>query len=832
MKKIAALLLVFFTFMALLPSARAEGGTLRITIDDSAKNNLSAINATTAEIVGDGEEKEIKLTPKAPFADPYVYFNLKGYAKARGITVPKAENYKYLIVRVRQELCLNNMFELFYCTGSVTSAVAGRSVTTKFTDYGPEDQYLVFDMSEEGKKWRGNVNGFRIDYMLNASGEDEAFYVCEFIFAEDDAAAAAFVTVPEKGPDAYALTEQEQKRAEELIASAVESAPQVKNEALTAEHEDAGLKLWFDYSYAQIPAEQTEPNGKNTYLIRLAKNETEAAQLILCPDKDKTITVSVEDFKNGEAALVPRLYYGHYFDNVEGKSIVDPIPPLTGSITLSAGRSQMFLIKLKTEADTAPGLYSSVVRVFDGDGKEIKKADIYAYVWDFSLPDASAVKTLADLGWWSIYAADPSLYSGDGGVAYKNYYDTLLENKMNAYTMPCLSSCNYDELTEEELAIVTAYLDDPAVQAFNPLGWKTDITEERLISSYNFLSQKKEWLEKAYFYPAENDEPSTRADLDRVISNATAIKSVWKDDYKLIIPLHLNFALDKEYKTDYIEYLKDYVNVWCPHNYFFTTYEDKKNDPALTYMGSVKVDENVGTVRRRMENEKKEGDEIWWYVTHQPHDPEIVLSIDDPEVLHRILFWQQKLYDIDGFLYYSVNDWYGGGASQHNWGWDKKYEKDDSGLNPYIFYGNGVLIYHGGYLGTPQVCVESIRLESVRDGIEDYDCFVLLDRKYGEGTSDLMIKQITTSLGRYDRDEDKFDMVRTAVGNLLASDPKQAEPEETGTAADTGHGTDTEAEGNTGKGPSPLWFIIPAAVVAAAAIAAVVIVRRRSGKKA
>ena len=66
------------------------------------------------------------------------------------------------------------------------------------------------------------------------------------------------------------------------------------------------------------------------------------------------------------------------------------------------------------------------------------------------LPDASAVKTLADLGWWSIYAADPSLYSGDGGVAYKNYYDTLLENKRNSYTMPCLSSCNYDELTEEE----------------------------------------------------------------------------------------------------------------------------------------------------------------------------------------------------------------------------------------------------------------------------------------------------------------------------------------------------------------------------------------------
>jgi hypothetical protein len=57
----------------------------------------------------------------------------------------------------------------------------------------------------------------------------------------------------------------------------------------------------------------------------------------------------------------------------------------------------------------------------------------------------------------------------------------------------------------------------------------------------------------------------------------------------------------------------------------------------------------------------------------------------------------------------------------------------------------------------------------VRDGVEDYDYFTLLDSLYGEGTSDLVIKQITTSLGNYKTDTELFDRLRTAVGDLIAA---------------------------------------------------------------
>ena len=175
-----------------------------------------------------------------------------------------------------------------------------------------------------------------------------------------------------------------------------------------------------------------------------------------------------------------------------------------------------------------------------------------------------------------------------------------------------------------------------------------------------------------------------------------------------------------------------------------------------------------------MAEQKAEGKEVWWYVTRYPHDPEITLSINDESIKHRLLFWQQKLYNVDGFLYYMVNDW------EDAKNWTKKYEKSVGGevVNT---YGNGVLIYPGGALpedvekygndGYPGP-IGSLRLESVRDGVEDYDYFTLLDQKYGEGTSDLVIKQITTSLGSYKTDAELFNALRTAVGDLIAAGQK------------------------------------------------------------
>ncbi len=795
MKKIISVMLLLCMIAAcaasVTVSAASDVNPSDLTFDPSAASYFSSANSTTVSVVEDDTEAgySVKLELKSPYTDPYVYFNYRSYLRALGLlsSAPKADDVKYVIFKVKPEFCSNNVFEIFYCSNKgVASPTGGYSVVSNYDEGDESWQYVLFNLSN-AQKWSGDIYGFRIDWMLNGTGDGETLYINELILAKNEEEVAEYIKTPENnGVDLHALLPAEQYRAEYLLSRAAETAPGVSNDPVAAEYEDESLVMWFDHSYCKTPGETVTSNGQNTYQMRLAKNEIETAQMVLASATAREdLTIEVSDFVNGDTALTPRIYYGYYFDDVEGKSIVDPIPLLDGPISLEANKSQMFLIKIKTEKDSPAGQYSATLTVKDSDGKEIKKANVYAYVWDFTLPDASNVKTLADLGWFAIYAMDNvngTLYGDDtgckcgdedspyhfhSGITYKNYYDMLLENKINAYGMPYVNEAEYGNGNDFEVSVITSYLDDPRVQAFNPIGFSKAPTTANITRAYNFLSQKREWMEKAYFYTV--DEPMGKDKLDQVRNDANLIRSIWGDDYKLITPMHLNGIYDKEYKVDAFEYVKGYTNVWCPHTFFFNTYADKQANPALTYRCSKKVEENIGTFPERMAEAQERGEEVWWYVTRYPHYPEITLSISDPGVDHRIFFWQQKLYNVDGFLYYAVNDWFQK-ASDGTWGWDKKKEVSTDSYTPYTVYGNGVLVYHGGKIGKFHEPVEALRLEQIRDGIEDYDYLTLLDEKFGEGTSTLLIKQITTSLGNFKSDIDLFTTLRIAVGNLLAGE--------------------------------------------------------------
>ncbi len=586
---------------------------------------------------------------------------------------------------------------------------------------------------------------------------------------------AASSGVPEAYKALHAMTQEQIDAAEYLLAQSKDPAPAVSNEPVTAEHEDGDVSLWFDHSYNNTPAEDTRSTGLNTYQIRLAKNETEGCHLLLAASKDmEGLTLKVSSFKNADGKKLDKeVCYGWYFDDVDGKTVADPIPVLEHEFDLDANRSKMFVIKVKSDKDTPAGQYTATVKLKDADGNVIKQANVYAYVWDFTLPDASYCKTLTDLNEWSmIVGANREKTTTDGleDDLYSVYYEYLLDNKVNCYTLPYAKRGQFWDARVEQ------YMDDPRCTAFT-LFWKHH--EDSLVdgkyldayleAAYNRVSKKQEWLDKAYFYPDKGDEPLTITTLNN-IKTWNAQFTQYFGDHKLLIPIHYDTLINQN--TDFFKYLENDVNVWCPKTYFFNTNADKVTYPDLyTQFYTQAMEEKLGVFRERMAEEQAGGDEVWWYVTRFPHDPEITFSINDESVKHRILFWQSKLYDIDGVLYYMCNDWEN--AKQ----WTKKYEHDVNGT-VVDTYGNGVLIYPGGALeeyrekygsdGYPGP-IGSLRLESIRDGVEDYDYFTLLDQKFGEGASDLMIKQVTTALGEYSTDTDLFDRIRTATGNLLAT---------------------------------------------------------------
>ena len=577
-----------------------------------------------------------------------------------------------------------------------------------------------------------------------------------------------------KAPEAYralhALTAEQQSVADRLL-KVTDSAPEVSNEPVIAEHEDKGITLWFDHSYYNTPAEEIKSNGRNTYQIRLAKNETEGCHLLLASDRDiDGLTLKVSSFKNADGKkLEKEVFYGYYFEDVDGKTVADPIPALDSDtqFSLTKNKSKMIIIKVKSKADTPAGLYSATVKLRDKDENVIKQANVYAYVWNFTLPVASYCKTLSDLNEWAVIVGGNRENTTQDGLEddlYAIYYEYLLDNKVNCYTLPYAKR---GQLWDDR---VDQYMDDPRCTAFT-LFWKTACKNDADIpayveAAYNRLAKNPDRFEKAYFYPDKCDEPLTVATLNLIKKYNTEFKKFFGDKTKLIIPIHYNTNINTS--ADFFKYLENDVNVWCPKTYFFNTSEDKSAYSKLfNQYYNKSMETKYGKFADRMAEQQAGGDEVWWYVTRYPHNPEITFSINDESVKHRILFWQSKLYNIDGVLYYMCNDW------ENSKVWTKKYEHAVSGT-VVDTYGNGVLIYPGAALseyvdkyGTDGYPVGSLRLESIRDGVEDYDYFTLLDQKFGEGTSDLMIKQITTALGDYSTDTELFAKVRTAVGNLL-----------------------------------------------------------------
>lgn len=127
-----------------------------------------------------------------------------------------------------------------------------------------------------------------------------------------------------------------------------------------------------------------------------------------------------------------------------------------------------------------------------------------------------------------------------------------------------------------------------------------------------------------------------------------------------------------------------YVDIWCPEAYSF--------DPAAA------------------KAEQERGREVWWYVAFSTRHPYPNIWIDYPAIDCRVWPWMTWKHDIDGMLYWSGTSWGRGDP----WRTGETYHDSN---------GDGSILYPGDD-GNP---VDSIRWECLRDGLEDYEVFCLLE---------------------------------------------------------------------------------------------------------
>ena len=174
--------------------------------------------------------------------------------------------------------------------------------------------------------WTGNINMFRFDFMATAAAAGESLSIASIVMFRTYDDVLAYIQESSLPVD-NALTPEEQAQAEELLKVA-DPAPAVPNTKLMAEHEDANMDLWFNHTYTKTPAESTESTGLYTYQMKLAKKRDRSLPIpafrVFRP-KGSPRRNSQTSKMQTEIFLKSNIYYGYYFDDIDGSTIADPI---------------------------------------------------------------------------------------------------------------------------------------------------------------------------------------------------------------------------------------------------------------------------------------------------------------------------------------------------------------------------------------------------------------------------------------------------------------------------------------------------------------------------
>lgn len=512
---------------------------------------------------------------------------------------------------------------------------------------------------------------------------------------------------------------------------------------LKADREDATVSMWFDQTTEKTYRTDTTGTGRSGYTVSMAKNETESAQFFLAPEKDIKVRVSVDEVKDSSGNVIECEVFYEYYHNINGQLVPDALPPLTGPIEISGGTSQGFLVHFTTTKDTQGGQYDTLIHVYDdATGAEIRRAPVSVKVWNITLSDSTNLRTAFGLWESYIYDSYPASDGYNNGDLHRNYYEFFLKYRINIMDVPSglTSSRGVKYATDERV---------------NTSRWSND--DYGLVED---LGYEPEWEDKVIFYGV--DEPDSNEKLANLRKYAEKMKAKNPTCFRMVSPFYCNYDLDASGKIvssssasvsqDQIGYMSQYVNIWCPKLDAFTAREADFVADA-SYLQSKAQDEKYGTFIERMKKEVEEGDELWSYICVSPTEPYAnwQLLSDGTEAI--VSLWQLKEYDITGLLYWAVDYW------KVNY-WNNSTPWTGSA------YGDGMLIYSGHAFGTPYP-IATLRLESVRDGIEDYQMLCMLEELEGREAVDDIISMVTTSVVTYTNDDDYLHAVRVLLCERL-----------------------------------------------------------------
>jgi len=503
---------------------------------------------------------------------------------------------------------------------------------------------------------------------------------------------------------------------------------------------ESGWKIGRERALPQKP----ERGSLKPVSVSAARGEYEPVQVVLKPERDgELLSAEVTALRTRwgrKAPISVQVDEVAYVQvtrptdtNCHAGWYPDPLPPLVTPLKLRTGLNQPLWLTFHVSDGTKPGDYSGKLNLKTTMGEF--RVPVKLHVFDFALSEKSHLRSALGLGTKSINRFHRLTRREDQEAVYEKYLENFAEHRISPYSFfnyapidirfvgEGMNKRAQVDFTKFDQA-AARWLDEHHFNTFRlPLrgmgsgtfhgrrlgeleGFKEGTPEHaRLFKDY--LSQieqhlrERGWLGKAYTYWFDEPDPK---DYEFVTDGMKRLKAA-APGIKRMLTEQPEPALEGN------------VDIWCPLT------------PKLT-------PEQVGRLRAA-------GQEVWWYICCVPKAPYITDFIDHPGTELRLWPWQSWQYGAQGILIWETVWWtsptaYPEPLLQDPWldpmSWKGGYGTPIGEKRP---WGNG----DGRFLYPPRrdpnktltPCfdkpINSFRWENLRDGMEDYEYFWLLQQQ-------------------------------------------------------------------------------------------------------
>ncbi len=508
---------------------------------------------------------------------------------------------------------------------------------------------------------------------------------------------------------------------------------------------DGDYTVWVEDSMTKVmPAAVPPEHPRTTMALSLARNEVEGAQVVLYsrPGKklrDVVIEIDGPRTKQGEpltGGTVTWRRVGYVrSQRSSGHPVTRPRPgwypdPLLATSRFDAlpAMAQPVWVNVRTSAQTPPGSYEGRIRIKPANAPASSVA-LTVTVWPFALPTATHVKT-------AFCIMDGFLRRTYGPITpelRRSALDVMLDHRLNPDDIsrtepPAIEDLQYATRRGMNAFNVVNLVPKPTKPVpwvcYAPLqAYMPDFTEKlaRRLDAYMAEVKRRGLIDKAYFYGFDERGPEYYPVIKKLFAFV-------KRRYPGVRTLT---TAGFTYKHDH--WRTDGVDAYCPLSSVY------------------QLD--------RSEMMRQAGKQVWWYTCCGPKFPYANFSsFDYPTVEARLIWWMTYKWRVDGFLFWHVNHW-------------PAEAKPLDGSNTFVDWplpcvadmsGDGVLTYPG-----VRGLLSSIRLENIRDGIEDVEYLHLLARSVGREGVERICDRICPAMTSFTRDPEALRAARREVARRL-----------------------------------------------------------------